>query len=51
MARGSIDFTALPDEEGYIYLDSTGVVQSRLEISVVWAQSKGISTLVTVDRK
>ena len=51
MARASIDFSALPDEEGYIYLDSSGKAQARFEIAVVWAQSSASSTLVTLDRK
>ena len=50
MARGSIDFASLPDEEGYIYLTSEGVAQARIEINIVLTQYPAISLLVTVNR-
>lgn len=46
----SVDVSNLKDEEGYIYMGEDGVLQSKLELTVVWSLSRDKRILVTVDK-
>ena len=46
----SVDVSHLKDEEGYIYMGEDGLLKSKLELTVVWVQSRDKRILVTVDK-
>lgn len=47
----SLDFSALAEDEGYIYLDAEGRVQPRLEVTVIWTQMPDKPLLVPVSKR
>ena len=46
----SIDISALPDDEGYIYLDDSGVAQTLIEVTITLAIAPEKAILVTLDK-
>ena len=46
----SIDFSALPEDEGYIYFDTDNLTHTLLELSVTWTMAPDKAILVTMDK-
>ena len=46
----SLDFSTLPEDEGYIYLDAEGRVQPTLEITVMWTHAPNKPLLVPISK-